>query len=62
MKIFEQKEMKKMRSIKNICYDQLINYISEPITKIVGDPKETNTPKQTIYGRGKKLSKPKAQN
>ena len=43
-------------------WGQLINYISEPITKIVGDPKEIHTPKQTIYGRGKKLSKPKAQN
>ena len=66
---FEQKEMKKIRSIKNTWYDWLINYIPEPIRKGVGGLKDevisfcqTNTPKQTVYGRGKKLSKPKTQN
>ena len=47
----------------------LINYIPEPIRKRVGGFKDnivnlfkTSTPKQTEYGRGKKLSKPKTQN
>ena len=30
---FEQKEMKKIRSIKNSWYDWLINYIPDPIGK-----------------------------
>ena len=30
---FERKEMKKIRPIKNTCFDWLINYIPEPITK-----------------------------
>ena len=30
---FEQKEMKKIRSIKNTWYDWLINYILDPIGK-----------------------------
>ena len=66
---FEQKEMKKIRPVKNTWYDFLINYIPEPTRKSVGGFKDkivslfkTNTPKQTVYGRGKKLSKPKAQN
>ena len=66
---FEQKEMKKIRPIKNTWYDWLINYIPEPIRKSVGGFKDkmvslfkTNTLKQTVYGRGKKLSKPKTQN
>ena len=61
---FEQTEMK-----KNTWYDWLIDYIPEPITKSVGGFKDkivslfkTNTPKQTVYGRGKKQSKPKTQN
>ena len=40
----------------------MINYISEPIAKIAGGLKDkivsifnTSTPKQTVYGRGKKL-------
>ena len=61
---FEQQEMKKIRPIKNTWNDWLIDYILEPIRKsscgfkdkIVGLLK-TNTPKQTVYGRGKKLSK-----
>ena len=33
MHIFEQKEMKKIRSIKNTWYDCLINYIPETTKK-----------------------------
>ena len=65
---FENK-MKEIRPIKNTWYDWLINYILEPIRKSVGGFKDkvislfkTNTPKQTVYERGKKLSKPKTQN
>ena len=64
-----EKNPKKIRSIKNTSYDWLINYILKPIRKSVGGFKDkivglfrTNTPKQTVYGRGKKLSKPKRQN
>ena len=60
--------MKKRRSIRNALYDLLINYIPEPIRKSVGDFKDkvisffrTNTPKQIVYGRGKKLNKSKTQ-
>ena len=63
---FEQKEIKKTRPIKNNWYDWLINYIPEHIRENVGGFKDkivslfkTNTPKQTVYGSGKKLSKPK---
>ena len=66
---FEQKEMKKIRPIKNTWYDWLINYIHKPIRKSVCGFKDKivslfkkNTPKQIVYGRGKKLSKPKKQN
>ena len=62
---FYQKEMKKVMPFKNTCYDWLINYIPEPIRKSVGGFKDKviscfkkNTPKQTVYGRGRKLSKP----
>ena len=65
---FEQKDMKKIRPVKNTWYDWLINYISELIRKRVGGFKDrffilfkTNTPKQMVHGRGKKLSKQKAQ-
>ena len=58
--------MKKRKPIKNTWYDWLINYIPEPIRKSVGDFKDkivslfkTNTPEQTVYGRGKKVSKPR---
>ena len=47
----------------------LVNYIPESIRKSVGGFNDkvislfkTNTPKQTVYGGGKKLSKPKTQN
>ena len=66
---FGQKETKKIRPIKNIWYDWLINYIAETMTKSVGSFKDkivslftTNTPNQTVYGKGKKVSKPKTQN
>ena len=58
--------MKEIKPIKITCYDWLINYIPEPIRKSVGDFKDkivslfkTNTPEQTVYGRGKKISKPR---
>ena len=61
--------MKKAKSIRNTWYDCFINYIPEPITKTVSDSKDkimslykTNVPKQTVYVRGKKLSKPRKQN
>ena len=57
---YEQKEMKKIRSIKNTWYDWLINYIPEPIRKSLGGFKDKivslfkiNTPKITNYRRGK---------
>ena len=63
---FKQKKMKKIRPIKITWYDWLINYIPEPIRKSVGGFKDRivslfkiNTPKKTVYGRGKKLRKPK---
>ena len=66
---FLQKEMKKIRPTNNTWYYQLINYIRESIRKSVGGFKDkvislfkTSTPKQTVYERGKKLSKPKTQN
>ena len=47
----------------------LISYVPQPIRKSVRSFKnkvvslfKINTPKQTLYGRGKKLSKPKSQN
>ena len=50
----------------NTWYDSLVNYIPEPVRKIVGgfedkvvDLYNTNTLKQTVYETGKKLSKPK---
>ena len=65
---FEEKEMKKIRPIKNTWYDWLINYISESKTKMLVAIKikllslfNTTPFKQTGYGRGKKLSKPKTQ-
>ena len=61
--------MKKIRPIKNTWCDWLINCIPKPIRKsaIVLKDKfislfKTNTPKQTVYGRGQKLSKPRKQN
>ena len=65
---FEQKKIKKIKPIKNTCYDLLINYIPQPIKNVRAVLKmkllvffKTNTPKQTVCRRRKKLSKPKAQ-
>ena len=67
-KSLKNKEMKKIRSNKNIWYNWLISYIPEPIRKGVDRFKDEivsifkiNTHKQTVYGRGKKRSKPKTQ-
>ena len=61
--------MKKIRPNKNNCYDWLINDIPKPIRKSVTVLKDkfislfkTNTPKETVYERGKKISKPRKQN
>ena len=58
---FEQKSLKKIRSIKNTWYDWLISYVPESIRKSVDSFKdkifslfETNTHEQTVHGRGKK--------
>ena len=60
---FDQKEMKKIRQIKNTWYDWLT--VPEPIRKSVGGLKEgglkdkvislfkKNTPKQTVFGEEK---------
>ena len=67
---FEEKEMKKKRSINNTWYDQLINYITETIRKTVDCIKDKivnvfktiahiDYNKKAVYGRGKKPSKPK---
>ena len=61
--------MNKIKPIKRTWYDWLINYIPKPIRKNVGGFKDkiislfkTSTPKGTVYGRGKKISKPRKQN
>ena len=61
--------MKKIKPIKITWYDWLIDYIPKHITKRGRGFKDKivcrfviNTPKQTLYGREKKLSKPKSQN
>ena len=68
MDTFGKKEMKKMRPIKNSWYDRLINYIPEPIAKIVGGFKDkivslfiTNTPKKSVYKKKMKKKKKKKQ-
>ena len=59
------------RKYSNTWYDWLINYIPDPIRKIIDNFGfkdkivsffNTSTPKQTVHGTGKKLSKPKTQN
>ena len=57
---FEEKEMKKIRPVKNIWYDWLINYIPERIRKSAGDFKnkvislfKTNTPKKNSVRKRK---------
>ena len=66
---FEEKEMKKIRPIKNTWYDWLINYILELIRKRAGGFKnkvimlfKKNIPKQIVNGRGKKLNKSEEDN
>ena len=66
---FEKNEMKKIRPIKNTWYEWLTNHIPESKRKRVGGFKDAivilfkaNTPKQTVYGRGEKLRKPRKQN
>ena len=61
--------MKIIKPIKSTWFDWLINHITEPTRNIAEGFKDkvvtlfnTNPPKQTVYGRGKKLSKPKTQN
>ena len=63
------KKTKKIGPMKNTWYGWLINYIPEPIRKSVGGFKDKivslfkkNTTKQTVYGRGKKVTKAKSQN
>ena len=63
---FEDEEMKKISPNKNTWYDWLINNIPKPIRKSVSVLKnkfislfKTNTPKQTVYGKGQKISKPR---
>ena len=66
--------MKKIRPVKNNWYKWLIIYSPEPITKCAGRLKDRilnaleektvglfkiNAPKETVYGRGQKLSKPR---
>ena len=67
----KNRNKKKIRPIKNTWYDCLINYIPEPIRKIVSALKdeiaslymsimlEQTVPEKTVYGRGQKLSKSK---
>ena len=66
---FEQKEMKKIRPIKNTWYDSLVSYFPEAIRKSVDGFKDktvslfkTNIHKQTVHGRRKKLNKRKTLN
>ena len=61
--------LKEIRPNKNIWYDWLISYIPELVAKTLGGFMEwiislfnTSTPKQSVYGREKRLSKPKTQN
>ena len=61
--------MKKIRPGKNTWCHWLISYIPGPIRKSVGSFKhkitsifKINTPKQTVHGRGKQLSKLQKQN
>ena len=57
---FEQKEMMKMRPIKNTWYDWLINYTSEPIRKSTGGFKDKIV--SLFQKNAPKLSKSKTQN
>ena len=68
MDTLEEKEMKKIRPIKNTWYEWLVNYIPESITKSADGFKDQvvsllrqNHLKKTVYGGGKKLNKSKTQ-
>ena len=60
--------MKKIKPNRNNQYYLLINYIPETMKKSVDKKNrivslfKINKPKQTVFGRGKKLSKPRMQN
>ena len=61
---FEEKEMKKAPPFKNTWYDWLVSCILEPIIKSLGciideiiSLFKTNSPRQTVYWREKKLNK-----
>ena len=63
---FQLKKINKIKPIKSTWYNWLINYLPESKRNIVGCFKDkiiglfkTNTPKQTMYDRGKKLSSQK---
>ena len=65
----KKKEMKKIIPVENTWYDWLIFYNSEPIRKSIGGLKgkiislfKTEMPKQTVYGRRKKLRELKKRN
>ena len=65
---FERKEMKNEIPVIKTWYEWLFNCILESIRKSVGGFKDKvvslfkrNTPMQTLYGRGKKLSIQKSQ-
>ena len=56
---FEERKIKKSRSIKNTWYDCLINYIPDPIRKKICSfenkivsPFKTKTFKQAVHRRG----------
>ena len=64
---FEQKEIKKRRSVKNTWYDWLNNYIPEPITKSAGGLKDkivslskTNTTKNECAWERKEIKETKS--
>ena len=68
---FEEEEMKKIRPVKNTLYVWLVNYIPQTykkkncfknVLKLFYKSFRANAPKQTVYGRGHKLSKPRKQN
>ena len=59
--------MKKKRPIKNTWYDYLNHYIAVSITRSADSFEDKivsffKAPKKTVYGKGKKLSKPKTKN
>ena len=65
---FEEEEIKKIRPIKKTWYGWLFDCIPKPARKSAIVLKDifisifkTNTPKQTVYGRGQKLHKPRKQ-